>query len=103
MLGQGRRRRLGTDFSPTIYNLMKDRQIEWTKVRGRRLIKVPSLLKLLGVAVNYAGHKSTGPATLMVTEGRGDEQLGGKLGVVSHPSSIDPELQEAAAHARRRG
>lgn len=34
----------------TIYDLMRDGQIEWTKVRTRRLVRVPSLLKLLGTA-----------------------------------------------------
>jgi len=32
-----------------IYNKMKSGEIEWTKVGARRLIKVPSLLRLLGV------------------------------------------------------
>jgi hypothetical protein len=33
-----------------IYNKMKSGEIEWTKIGARRLIKVPSLLRLLGVA-----------------------------------------------------
>jgi len=33
-----------------IYNKMKSGEIEWTKIGTRRLIKVPSLLRLLGVA-----------------------------------------------------
>jgi hypothetical protein len=33
-----------------IYNKMKTGEIEWTKIGARRLIKVPSLLRLLGVA-----------------------------------------------------
>jgi excisionase family DNA binding protein len=33
-----------------IYNKMKNGEIEWTKIGARRLIKVPSLLRLLGVA-----------------------------------------------------
>jgi hypothetical protein len=32
-----------------IYNKMKSGEIEWTKIGARRLIKVPSLLRLLGV------------------------------------------------------
>jgi hypothetical protein len=32
-----------------IYNMMKSGEIEWTKIGARRLIKVPSLLRLLGV------------------------------------------------------
>jgi hypothetical protein len=31
-----------------IYNKMKSGEIEWTKIGARRLIKVPSLLRLLG-------------------------------------------------------
>jgi hypothetical protein len=33
-----------------IYNKMKSGEIEWTKIGARRLIKVPSLLRLLGMA-----------------------------------------------------
>jgi hypothetical protein len=33
-----------------IYNKMGSGEIEWTKVNARRLIKVKSLLRLLGVA-----------------------------------------------------
>jgi hypothetical protein len=33
-----------------IYDKMKSGEIEWTKVNARRLIKVNSLLRLLGVA-----------------------------------------------------
>jgi hypothetical protein len=33
-----------------IYNKMKSGEIEWTKIGTRRLIKVPSLLRFLGVA-----------------------------------------------------
>lgn len=33
-----------------IYNKMKSGEIEWTKIGARRLIKVPSLLRFLGVA-----------------------------------------------------
>ena len=33
-----------------IYNKMKSGEIEWTKIGARRLIKVSSLLRLLGVA-----------------------------------------------------
>jgi hypothetical protein len=33
-----------------IYNKMKSGEIEWTKVNARRLIKVSSLLRFLGVA-----------------------------------------------------
>jgi hypothetical protein len=33
-----------------IYNKMDSGEIEWTKVNARRLIKVKSLLRLLGVA-----------------------------------------------------
>ena len=33
-----------------IYNKMKSGEIEWKKIGARRLIKVPSLLRLLGVA-----------------------------------------------------
>jgi hypothetical protein len=32
-----------------IYNKMKSGEIEWTKVNSRRLVKVKSLLRLLGV------------------------------------------------------
>jgi hypothetical protein len=32
-----------------IYNKMKSGEIEWTKIGARRLIKVSSLLRLLGV------------------------------------------------------
>jgi hypothetical protein len=32
-----------------IYNKMKSGEIEWTKIGARRLIKVPSLLRFLGV------------------------------------------------------
>jgi hypothetical protein len=32
-----------------IYNKMKSGEIEWTKIGARRLIKVLSLLRLLGV------------------------------------------------------
>jgi hypothetical protein len=32
-----------------IYNKMKSGEIEWTKIGSRRLIKVPSLLRLLGM------------------------------------------------------
>ena len=32
-----------------IYNKMKNGEIEWVKIGARRLIKVPSLLRLLGV------------------------------------------------------
>jgi predicted DNA-binding transcriptional regulator AlpA len=33
-----------------LYELMKEGKIDWVKVGTRRLIKVPSLLKLLGMA-----------------------------------------------------
>jgi hypothetical protein len=33
-----------------IYNKMESGELEWTKVNARRLIKVKSLLRLLGVA-----------------------------------------------------
>jgi excisionase family DNA binding protein len=33
-----------------IYNKMKSGEVEWTKVGARRLIKVPSLLRLLEMA-----------------------------------------------------
>jgi len=33
-----------------LYNKMKSGELEWTKVGARRLIKVPSLLRLLGLA-----------------------------------------------------
>jgi excisionase family DNA binding protein len=33
-----------------IYNKMKSGEIEWTKIGSRRLIKVPSLLRLLAMA-----------------------------------------------------
>jgi hypothetical protein len=33
-----------------IYNKMRSGEVEWTKIGQRRLIKVPSLLRLLGVA-----------------------------------------------------
>jgi hypothetical protein len=32
-----------------IYNKMKSGEIEWTKINSRRLVKVKSLLRLLGV------------------------------------------------------
>lgn len=32
-----------------IYNKMKSGEIEWTKIGSRRLIKVPSLLRFLGM------------------------------------------------------
>jgi hypothetical protein len=32
-----------------IYNKMKSGEIEWTKIGARRLVKIPSLLRLLGV------------------------------------------------------
>ena len=34
----------------TLYNKMKSGELEWTKIGARRLIKVPSLLRLLGTA-----------------------------------------------------
>ena len=44
-----------------IYNKMKSGEIEWTKIGARRLIKVPSLLRLLGGGVTNASQKNNGP------------------------------------------
>jgi MFS family permease len=42
--------RLPPGDTSRIYNKMKSGEIEWTKIGARRLIKLPSLLRFLGVA-----------------------------------------------------
>jgi excisionase family DNA binding protein len=43
-----------------IYNKMKSGEIEWTKIGARRLIKVPSLLRFLGVGCPFVDDTARG-------------------------------------------
>jgi excisionase family DNA binding protein len=43
-----------------IYNKMKSGEIEWTKIGARRLIKVPSLLRFLGVGCPFVDDTTRG-------------------------------------------
>jgi predicted DNA-binding transcriptional regulator AlpA len=43
-----------------VYNKMKSGEIEWTKIGARRLIKVPSLLRFLGVGCPFVDDTTRG-------------------------------------------
>jgi hypothetical protein len=43
-----------------IYNKMKSGEIEWIKIGARRLIKVPSLLRFLGVGCPFVDDTARG-------------------------------------------
>jgi hypothetical protein len=52
-----------------IYNKMKSGEIEWTKIGSRRLIKVPSLLRLLGLALPMPARTAAAPTSDLAGEG----------------------------------